>query len=72
MNMTLTENKRLHMMRLSDENGIISRTRADAPEIDGVMYLHAPDGFRVRPGDLLRARVTDSDEYDLEGDIIIP
>ncbi|WP_274968683.1 30S ribosomal protein S12 methylthiotransferase RimO [Succinimonas amylolytica] len=55
-----------------DENGIISRTRADAPEIDGVMYLHAPDGFRVRPGDLLRARVTDSDEYDLEGDIIIP
>ncbi|WP_406043939.1 30S ribosomal protein S12 methylthiotransferase RimO [Succinimonas sp.] len=53
-----------------DAKGIISRTKADAPDIDGVMYLHAPRGLRVRPGDLLRARVTASDEYDLEGDII--
>ena len=58
------------LVDIVDEKGIISRTKADAPDIDGVMYLHAPRGLRVRPGDLLRARVTASDEYDLEGDII--
>ncbi len=54
-----------------DDKGIVSRTKGDAPDVDGVMYLHVPEGFKVTPGDILKARVTANDEYDLEGDIIV-
>ena len=51
--------------------GIVGRTKGDAPEIDGVMYLHQKDDFTpVNVGDIVKAVVTASDEYDLEGDIV--
>jgi len=57
---------------LIDEAGdeqIIGRSSADAPEIDGCVYVDAPaDGRRLRPGDIVRVRVTDADEYDLYGE----
>ncbi len=44
----------------------LCRTRADAPEIDGVLHLDA--GFeRLQPGDIVSARVEASDAYDLWG-----
>jgi len=46
-----------------DEDGAIGRSSADAPEIDGNVFVSGDRGFK--PGDMLRARVTDSDEYDL-------
>ncbi|MDR0578122.1 MAG: 30S ribosomal protein S12 methylthiotransferase RimO [Candidatus Accumulibacter sp.] len=46
-----------------DEEGAIARSSADAPEIDGVVFV---DGcFDAEPGDFLRVRVVDADEHDL-------
>ncbi len=46
-----------------DEDGAVGRSSADAPEIDGCVYVDSDT--TLKPGDLIRARVTDSDEYDL-------
>jgi len=43
--------------------GILARSRADAPEIDGVVHL--PPSSGVRPGDIINVKVCDADEYDL-------
>ena len=46
-----------------DDEGAIARSKADAPEIDGLVYL---DGvFDVEPGDFLTVRVVDTDAHDL-------
>lgn len=52
---------------VSDE-GIIGRSSADAPEIDGVVYVSSQRA--VAPGELVRVRVTDSDPYDLWAEAI--
>lgn len=49
-----------------DEDGAVGRSSADAPEIDGCVYVSAERA--LKPGDLVRARVTDADEYDLWAD----
>jgi len=46
-----------------DDQGIIARSAADAPEIDGVVYVTSQQP--VKPGQLLRVRVTEADAYDL-------
>jgi ribosomal protein S12 methylthiotransferase len=42
----------------------IGRSAADAPEIDGIVTVKKAKG--AKPGDILRARVTAADDYDLE------
>ena len=51
-----------------DEDGSIGRSSADAPEIDGSVYVASDTP--LKPGDLVRATVTDADEYDLWADAI--
>jgi len=51
-----------------DEEGAIGRSTADAPDIDGLVYLN--DEFDVAPGDIVEVEVTHSDEYDLWGELI--
>lgn len=46
-----------------DERGAIGRSSADAPEIDGKVYLDGATG--LNPGDMVEAEVTDADDYDL-------
>lgn len=46
-----------------DEEGAIARTYADAPEIDGLVYVSDPG--QVAPGDVIRVQITESDEHDL-------
>lgn len=46
-----------------DEEGAIGRSAADAPEIDGVVYLDG--GFDLSPGDFVTVRIVDADEHDL-------
>ncbi|WP_435211981.1 30S ribosomal protein S12 methylthiotransferase RimO [Luminiphilus sp. nBUS_16] len=41
----------------------VGRSMADAPEIDGVVYLTAPPG--LKPGDLVEGEVSAADDYDL-------
>lgn len=47
----------------ADEEGAIGRSQADAPEIDGMVYLN--DELSHQPGDIVTARVTHADEHDL-------
>jgi len=53
---------------LEDENGnfeAIGRTKADAPEIDGVVYLEDAEG--LSPGDFVEVQITNADGHDLWG-----
>jgi ribosomal protein S12 methylthiotransferase len=45
----------------------IARSAADAPEIDGVVRIAKAKG--LRPGDIVRVKVTGSDEHDLYGSL---
>ena len=47
----------------ADEEGAIARSSADAPEIDGQVYIE--DGQSLNVGDLVEVKVTDSDTHDL-------
>ncbi|MCU0988890.1 MAG: 30S ribosomal protein S12 methylthiotransferase RimO, partial [Xanthomonadales bacterium] len=46
-----------------DVDGAAARSRADAPEIDGVVTIR--DGTELRPGDLVEVIVEAADDYDL-------
>jgi len=46
-----------------DEQGAIARSFADAPEIDGVVYISGSQELNV--GDFVEVKVTDSDAHDL-------
>lgn len=46
-----------------DEEGPIARSMADAPEIDGAVYIDTD--AELKAGDVISVRVTDADEYDL-------
>lgn len=45
------------------EEGAVGRSKADAPEIDGQVFLD--NATHLIPGSIVRARVIDADEYDL-------
>ena len=47
----------------ADDEGAVGRSQWDAPEIDGSVFLQRAPG--LKPGDIVRARVTRADEYDL-------
>ena len=46
-----------------DEDGPIARSIADAPEIDGAVYIDTDEP--LKPGEMVSVVVTDADEYDL-------
>jgi ribosomal protein S12 methylthiotransferase len=46
-----------------DAEGAIGRSQWDAPEIDGSVFLNG--ATNLEPGEIVRARVTHADEYDL-------
>ena len=50
-----------------DEEGIIGRTKADAPEVDGLVYIENLSGVPVKVGEFIKVTITHSDEYDLWG-----
>ncbi|WP_368192998.1 30S ribosomal protein S12 methylthiotransferase RimO [Aeromonas sp. s8] len=51
-----------------DEEGATGRSFADAPEIDGLVYLNGETG--LKPGDMVKVRIDESDEYDLWASLI--
>ena len=50
-----------------DNEGIIGRTKADAPEVDGLVYIENLSGTPVKVGEFIKVTITHSDEYDLWG-----
>jgi ribosomal protein S12 methylthiotransferase len=51
-----------------DGKTIIARSKADAPEIDGNVFItHATKP--VTQGDIVKVKITHADEYDLYGEL---
>ena len=46
----------------------IARSAADAPEIDGLVYIE--NSKDLTPGEFVTVRITDSDTHDLYGEMI--
>ena len=45
------------------EDGAVARSHADAPEIDGLVYV--ADASEAQPGEFIQVEVTEADEHDL-------
>ena len=53
-----------------DSDGIVtSRTKADAPEIDGNLFIDE-DTHTLAPGDIVKVKVDEAEEYDLWGYLV--
>ncbi|WP_090692414.1 30S ribosomal protein S12 methylthiotransferase RimO [Nitrosomonas sp. Nm34] len=52
----------------ADKQGAVARSHADAPEIDGLVYIE--NGQSLKQGDVVTVHVTHSDEHDLWAEII--
>ncbi|WP_298190259.1 30S ribosomal protein S12 methylthiotransferase RimO [uncultured Pseudomonas sp.] len=50
-----------------DDQGAVARCYADAPEIDGSVFIAST---AVKPGDKVRVRIVDADEYDMWAELI--
>jgi len=50
-----------------DEDGAVGRSKADAPEIDGSVFLEDTD---VEPGDIVRAKVHAGEQVDLWATVV--
>lgn len=53
--------------KIAEEDAYVARTYRDAPNVDG--YLFVNTGANLMTGDLVKVLVTDSNEYDLIGEI---
>jgi len=51
-----------------DEDGAVARSSADAPEIDGVVYIE--NGSQLKVGEFVKVKIIDSDEHDLWAETI--
>ena len=51
-----------------DEEGAIGRSAADAPEIDGMVYIN--DGQELEVGQVVKVLITHTDEHDLWGEMV--
>lgn len=47
------------------EDGIIGRSKYDAKEVDGVVYIEKKDNTEIKAGDIIKVVVENSNEYDL-------
>jgi tRNA-2-methylthio-N6-dimethylallyladenosine synthase len=50
-----------------DDEGAVARSWADAPEIDGSVFVESTN---VKPGDKVRVRIVDADEYDMWAELV--
>lgn len=53
--------------KVADEDVYVARTYRDAPNVDGYLFLNTTAGLMT--GDFVKALVTDSNEYDLIGEL---
>ncbi|UCB57072.1 MAG: 30S ribosomal protein S12 methylthiotransferase RimO [Candidatus Omnitrophota bacterium] len=52
----------------SDKNIFLGRTEGDAPEVDGCVYVKS--GKKLKAGDFVKVKITDTLEYDLAGEAL--
>ncbi len=53
--------------KVADESAYVARTYGDAPNVDGLLFIHTEDVLVT--GDFVKARITGAAEYDLIGEI---
>ncbi|MFR8547481.1 MAG: 30S ribosomal protein S12 methylthiotransferase RimO [Lachnospiraceae bacterium] len=53
--------------KVADENAYVARTYGDAPNVDGLLFIHTDE--TLMSGDFVRAKITGAAEYDLIGEI---
>ena len=53
--------------KVADEEAYVGRTYADAPGVDGYIFINTSE--QLMSGDFVRVRVTGALEYDLIGEI---
>jgi len=51
-----------------DDEGAVARSMADAPEIDGLVFI--PDAYHLEPGEFVKVRIVEADAYDLWGELV--
>ena len=51
-----------------EDNVYIGRTEFDAPEVDGIVYVHSSE--TLQSGDFVNVDITDAYEYDLAGKVV--
>jgi ribosomal protein S12 methylthiotransferase len=51
----------------SEHDEAVGRSPWDAPEIDGNVFI--PGATQLKPGDLIKARIVEAEEYDLVGEL---
>lgn len=49
-----------------EKGAYLGRSQCDAPEVDGLVYVHSKK--ELKPGDFVKVRITDTLEYDLVGE----
>lgn len=52
------------------KEGIAARSMADAPEIDGQVWVKASSKQRVQPGQKVQVKITEADTHDLWGQLL--
>lgn len=71
INKSLVDRELIVMIdRITDDGSVFARTEWDAPEIDGTVLLKPHFSYNISPGDFATIRVTDAQEYDIEGIMI--
>jgi ribosomal protein S12 methylthiotransferase len=53
------------------EEGAIGRSYAEAPEVDGIIWIDAEDGAELEEGERIQVRITAADEHDLYGEQVV-
>lgn len=51
------------------EDAIVARSMADAPEIDGLVFIE--NAAQLQPGQFVMVKIIDADEYDLFAELVI-
>jgi len=49
------------------DDDFVGRTEHDAYEVDAIVNFTTTDGFQLKPGDIVKVTIHNSDEYDLQG-----
>ncbi|MBE9551880.1 MAG: 30S ribosomal protein S12 methylthiotransferase RimO, partial [Proteobacteria bacterium] len=48
----------------------VARSKWDAPEVDGCVFIDSEDATRLQQGDIVRVEIDEADETDLWGTLV--
>ena len=54
----------------NDPRVYCGRSYQDAPEVDGLVYVTAPENKKLAPGDIVLTKIKKAQEYDLAGSVL--